>query len=117
MHIADKGMIHDVRINITIGGYYLKTLLNEFKNLPIALAAYNAGHEKVREWLKNGKYSAYDEFIEDIPYDETRNYVKKVLMSYNIYRQQAEKTECLAGNGPGKTSGSPLAKPDPAGAH
>lgn len=115
LQIADKRMIHDVRVNITIGGYYLKTLLTEFKNLPIALAAYNAGHEKVREWLRDGKYRAYDEFIEDIPYDETRNYVKKVLMSYNIYRQQAERTECLAGNGTEKSSGIPLEKSDSAG--
>lgn len=107
VHIADKNMIHDVRVNITIGGYYLKTLLAEFKNLSIALAAYNAGHEKVRDWLRNGKYKAYDEFIEDIPFDETRNYVKKVLMSYNIYRQQAEKTECLATNDPEKTAAVP----------
>lgn len=117
VHIADKSMIHDVRVNITIGGYYLKTLLTEFKNLPIALAAYNAGHEKVRDWLRDGKYKAYDEFIEDIPFDETRNYVKKVLISYNIYRQQAEKTECLARNIPEKKSGITLNKSDFAGAH
>jgi len=83
--------IHDVKTNITLGAYYLRSLLRDFGSLPAALAAYNAGEERVREWLKHGNYSSQDEFIEDIPFDETRTYVKRVLTSYAVYRRQAMK--------------------------
>lgn len=82
--------LHDPMTNIMIGSYYLKNLIQEFKSIPLAIASYNAGEGAVREWIKNGGYSAIDEFIEDIPYDETRNYVKKVLTSYLEYKRYAE---------------------------
>lgn len=85
LDISDDTSIYDVKTNITIGGYYLNSLLKEFGSLPVALAAYNAGHDKVREWIKEGNYRSFDEFIEDIPYDETRNYVKRVLLTYATY--------------------------------
>ncbi|HET6516076.1 MAG TPA: transglycosylase SLT domain-containing protein [Thermodesulfovibrionales bacterium] len=81
--------IYDVKTNITIGAYYLSLLMKEFHSLPVAIAAYNAGEEKVREWLKKGNYRSFDEFIEDIPFDETRNYVKKVLLTYSAYKQKS----------------------------
>lgn len=81
--------IYDVKTNIAVGAFYLGLLLKEFRSLPVAVAAYNAGEERVREWLKQGDYRSFDEFIEDIPYDETRNYVRKVLMSYSSYKQRA----------------------------
>jgi soluble lytic murein transglycosylase len=56
-----------------------------FNSVPVAVAAYNAGEDAVRGWLKRFKYKTIDEFIEDIPYDETRNYVKKVLTTYFEY--------------------------------
>ncbi len=83
--LSENSGICDIRRNITIGAYYLNSLLKEFGSLPAVLAAYNAGEEKVREWLKEGNYHSYDEFIEDIPYDETRNYVKRVLLTYAAY--------------------------------
>lgn len=85
MNIPDSNEILDIRTNIAIGAYYLSSLLKEFGSLPVALAAYNAGEEKVREWLKAGDYKSSDEFIEDIPYNETRNYVKSILLSYAVY--------------------------------
>jgi len=93
MDIAEASDICNIRTNITIGAYYLNSLLKEFGSLPVALAAYNAGHERVREWVKEGKYSAYDEFIEDIPYDETRNYVKRVLLTYFTYLSLGDRQE------------------------
>lgn len=77
--------LKDVKTNIVIGAFYLKELLKEFGTLPAAIAAYNAGEDRVRDWLKRGNYRGTDEFIEDIPYDETKNYVKKVLISYVNY--------------------------------
>lgn len=79
--------LYNPKVNIMIGAYYLNKLLKEFNSLPAAIAAYNAGEHVVREWLKNGNYKSPDEFIEDIPYDETRNYVKKVLVSYLQYQR------------------------------
>jgi peptidoglycan lytic transglycosylase len=89
--IPKRPDIQDVKTNITLGAYYLHSLLTDFGSLPAALAAYNAGEERVREWLKHGNYSSQDEFIEDIPFDETRTYVKRVLTSYAVYRRQAMK--------------------------
>ncbi len=79
--------LYDPKFNILIGSYYIKKLLKEFKSLPAAIAAYNAGENVVREWLKGNNYKSADEFIEDIPFDETRNYVKKVLVSYLQYQR------------------------------
>jgi len=93
MDIADASEIYNIRINITVGAYYLNSLLKEFGSLPVALAAYNAGHDRVREWVKEGGYKSYDEFIEDIPYDETRNYVKRVLLTYFTYLSLGDRQE------------------------
>ncbi len=73
--------------NIHLGSFYLKSLFNEFHSLPHVLAAYNAGEQAVRTWQARGNYRSVDEFIEDIPYAETRNYVKKVLTSYFQYKR------------------------------
>lgn len=85
MGISGREGIQDVRANIALGSFYLNQLLREFGDLPSALAAYNAGEEKVRAWLKKGNYKSPDEFIEDVPYDETRNYIKRILVSYASY--------------------------------
>ncbi|MDH4231504.1 MAG: transglycosylase SLT domain-containing protein [Nitrospirota bacterium] len=76
-----------VRNNIHLGSFYLRSLFNEFHSLPHVLAAYNAGELAVRSWQARGEYKAVDEFIEDIPYAETRNYVKKVITSYFQYKK------------------------------
>lgn len=71
--------------NIFIGSFYLKKLIEEFDNTVIAIAAYNAGEKAVSSWLKNNSYKDIDEFLEDIPYAETKGYVQKVLTSYFEY--------------------------------
>jgi soluble lytic murein transglycosylase len=76
-----------IRNNIHLGSFYLRSLFNEFHSLPHVLAAYNAGEMAVRTWQDRGNYRSVDEFIEDIPYAETRNYVKKVLTSYFQYKK------------------------------
>ena len=75
------------KVAITLGGYYLKYLLDLYDGHYIpAIAAYNAGPKKVNEWLKAcGKCSA-DEFVESIPYKETRFYTKKVFKFIKNYR-------------------------------
>jgi len=75
--------------NIKLGTRYLATMLEEFKgNWTLALAAYNAGPHHVRRWLETRGYRSDDEFIEEIPFLETQQYVKRVLGSYYRYRAQ-----------------------------
>ena len=79
--------LKDPKNNIQLGSFYLKSLLNEFRSLAHMLAAYNAGELAVQSWQQRFDYNSVDEFIEDIPYSETRNYVKKVLTSYFQYKR------------------------------
>ncbi len=74
--------------NIRLGSWYLRQLSEKFRNnLVLVVAAYNAGPEAVSKWVQQGKDKDQDEFVESIPYTETRNYVKKVLRSYGEYRR------------------------------
>ncbi len=73
--------------NITLGTAELADLLDEFKgDLVLALAGYNAGPHHVRRWIQERGYPGPEEFVEEIPFDETRAYVKRVLGSYDRYR-------------------------------
>jgi len=94
--ISRDTQINDVRNNIFLGVYYLKSLFKEFKSLSYVLAAYNAGEFNVKKW-QQCNHKAADEFIEDIPYSETRNYVKKVMTSYFQYRRSAASESASAG--------------------
>ncbi len=76
----------DPTISIRFGTHYLKEMLNEFKSLPLSLAAYNAGPVRVRRWIKYDPNAELEAFVELIPYDETRNYVKSILGRREIYR-------------------------------
>jgi soluble lytic murein transglycosylase len=82
--------LYDPRVNIQMGTYYLSQLIERFDgNITLALASYNGGPVRVKRWLKkyNHKDLDIDEFVEDIPVRETRNYVKKVLKSYYGYKR------------------------------
>lgn len=79
--------IYDVKNNLHIGIYYLSSLINEFGSYSYALAAYNAGEEAVKKWMRQGNYKSIDEFIEDIPYNETKNYVKRVITTFFEYKR------------------------------
>lgn len=85
--ISRDSQLNDVKKNINLGVYYLKTLFREFRSLPYVLAAYNAGEAMVRKWQQRDNNIAVDEFIEEIPYSETRNYVKKVVNSFFQYKR------------------------------
>lgn len=86
----------NIRKNLHIGIYYLSALIREFGAYPQAIAAYNAGEEAVRKWLLKGNYKSTDEFIEDIPYLETRNYVKRVLTTFFEYKRSYAKDPNMA---------------------
>ncbi len=78
----------DPETNIRLGSQYLARLKQKFKgSLPLAAAAYNAGPHRVEGWLVNFGHLETDEFIEHIPFLETRNYVKKVVRNHTFYRR------------------------------
>lgn len=81
-------------VNIRLGTAYLKGLLTTFDgNVAFALAAYNAGPNKVKEWVALRSHLVPLEFIESIPYNETRDYVKRVIRNYYIYLTLYKKRE------------------------
>lgn len=73
-------------LNIKLGNLYYSFLREQLKNQDVvAVAAYNGGIGSVNNWQNNLSYSDIDEFIEQIPYEETKNYVKKIFKSYWNY--------------------------------
>ena len=74
-------------ININIGTKYISTLLEKYECVEIALAAYNAGSGNVDKWIKNGVINADGSDIENIPFKETNNYVRKIMRDYKIYSE------------------------------
>jgi soluble lytic murein transglycosylase len=74
-------------LNVRLGARYLGELVRKFDgSVPLALASYNAGDSAVRSWLRQRCDLTLDEFVEEIPLQETRGYVKRVLRSYSAYR-------------------------------
>lgn len=74
--------------NIEIGLKYFNYLVNFFNgNEYLAILSYNAGPGNVKKWINNSKINTdeLDDFVENIPYLETKNYIKKILSSYWIY--------------------------------
>ena len=72
--------------NIRIGGAYLGELLKRFQHPALALASYNAGPGIVAGWMRSRGSLSLDAFVEEIPLDETRGYVKRCLRSYAAYQ-------------------------------
>ncbi|HYS09457.1 MAG TPA: lytic transglycosylase domain-containing protein [Myxococcales bacterium] len=72
--------------NIRIGGAYLGELYARFQHPALALASYNAGPGAVSGWLKVRGSLPLDAFVEEIPLDETRGYVKRCLRSFAAYQ-------------------------------
>lgn len=73
-------------VNIRYGSYYLSYLTELYGDTSTALAAYNAGTTNVDEWLKNPDYSSDGKTLSEIPYSETKSYVKKVTHAQDRYR-------------------------------
>lgn len=74
-------------ININLGTKYISMLIQKYNNINLALAAYNAGSGNVDTWVENGTLMADGSNIENIPYKETNNYVRKILRDYEIYKK------------------------------
>lgn len=81
--------ILDINTNIRLGTQYFKSVLNRFdNNIPLAAAAYNAGPRNVSRWLPENQPLPADQWIESVPFRETRNYIQAVLAYATIFDKQ-----------------------------
>ena len=94
----------DPEYNINLGSHYIAGLILEYDGAyPFAIAAYNAGPNRVKYWKKINKNPQknqidYVDWIELIKFKETRNYVQRVLENYNVYRYILEQRPILMKN-------------------
>jgi soluble lytic murein transglycosylase len=74
-------------MNLQLGTRYFRSMVDKFGAFEYALAAYNAGSDRVQDWQGYGKYRDVQEFVESIPFTETREYVQAIMRNANLYRQ------------------------------
>jgi soluble lytic murein transglycosylase len=75
-------------VNLALGTRYFKDMVDKYNGqFEYALAAYNAGSDRVGDWLGQGHYRDPQEFVESIPFTETREYVQAILRNAGMYRQ------------------------------
>jgi soluble lytic murein transglycosylase len=97
-------MLRQPEVNVQIGMRYFAELIERFGGAHLALASYNAGEGRVARWSAERPGVPQDEFIDDIPFRETQNYVKRILGTAEDYRY-------LYGSGlvdPNEVSGFPI---------
>lgn len=88
MRAFRQELLFEPRLNVRLGSHYLERLADTHGgNLILALAAYNAGPGRVKRWLQEMSTDDWDEFIEQLPFAETRGYVKNVLRNYRMYQR------------------------------
>ena len=81
-------MLLDPRVSLKLGTAYLRAQLDHWNgNLEQTLAAYNAGPGRVQQWLAGARFREPAEFVESIPFTETREYVQSVIRNALVYRQ------------------------------
>jgi soluble lytic murein transglycosylase len=79
-------MLRVPETNIALGLEEMAALAEDFDDVyPLSIAAYNAGKSRVKRWLKESKRMELDRFVERIPFNETRNYVRRVTTHYARY--------------------------------
>ncbi len=81
----------DPKLNINLGTKYISLLINKYKSIELALVAYNAGSGNVDNWIEQGILDKDGTNIENVPYKETNNYVRKILRDYKIYQDLYKK--------------------------
>jgi len=94
LHYDERRLESDASYNITLGRAYLDQLIDRFGgSYMLALAAYNAGPSRAREWMTlygDPRQRSVDiiDWIERIPFDETRNYIQRVMENLQVYRSR-----------------------------
>jgi soluble lytic murein transglycosylase len=81
------GHLTDARVATNLGAHYLGLLAARFGDPALTVAAYNAGPRAAASWAAERAGLPLDEWVEDIPYRETRQYVKIVMAEYALYRR------------------------------
>ena len=79
--------ILEPEININLGTKYISILLEKYECIEVVLAAYNAGSGNVDTWIGKGTIKPDGSDIENIPFKETNNYVRKIMRDYKIYNE------------------------------
>ncbi len=75
-------------VNLQLGTTFFRHMLEHYRGrMEYALAAYNAGTDRVDNWLQDGKFRDPEEFVESIPFSETREYVQAILRNASIYHR------------------------------
>ena len=82
--------LFEPELNIKIGLKYFKSLLEKYNNYSIAIIAYNAGIGNVDKWIETGVIKEDGTDLENVPFKETNNYVRKILRDYKIYKELYE---------------------------
>ncbi len=83
----DVDMLKQPETNIRFGCWYLHFLYERFESNDTVYAAYNAGHNRVKNWLDDNAYSADGATLSDVPYPQTKDYVEKVQRAYDTYKK------------------------------
>lgn len=84
---VDPDTYSDPDVNIDYGCYFLRYLLDRYEDETTAAAAYNAGHNKVDQWLSDSSLSSDGKTLDTIPYPETKQYVEKVEYAKVMYKK------------------------------
>ncbi len=82
----DETTLRQPQLNLRLGARYLSLLQKLFGHPALMAAGYNAGEGAVAKWRKRFAGLSADEFVESIPYEQTRNYTKRVVQSWGRYR-------------------------------
>lgn len=103
MAYADEKLTEDPAFNATLGSHYLGEQINKFDgSLIMTFAAYNAGPSRVTQWIRRygdprGKgIDAAVDWVESIPFTETRDYVQRVMENYQVYKLLLDETPDIA---------------------
>jgi soluble lytic murein transglycosylase len=87
MRHFSQEQLTDPSINIQLGTRYFKQIVDSYDGqVQYALAAYNAGTDRVKTWQEQGPYRDINEFVESIPFTETREYVQAIMRNATVYR-------------------------------
>jgi soluble lytic murein transglycosylase len=83
---VSQQQLHDPKTNLKIGSRYFESLVSRYQgDVYLAMAGYNAGEGNVAKWMERFGNLPVDQWVESIPYRETRNYVKRVSRSWQTY--------------------------------